>query len=116
MELKRTKIELAMAEERRSESDLCYKNEIKFLIDKLLKVKSKLNKERQQKEELLFGDCNVDSSTLLDAGCSFISQNINLSTNNDYLISKPVFTDKTNVSTTQLKSFDQRVKVTPTTS
>lgn len=35
-----------MCEERKSESDQCYKNEIKYLIDKLLKTKDKLNKER----------------------------------------------------------------------
>jgi len=44
--LKRTKIELAMCEERKSESEQCYKNEIKYLIDKLLKTKNKLMKER----------------------------------------------------------------------
>ncbi len=46
LELKRTKIELAMGEERKSESEQCYKNEIKYLIDKLLKTKTKLKKER----------------------------------------------------------------------
>ena len=46
LELKRTKIELALCEERKNESDQCYKNEIKYLIDKLLKTKTKLNKER----------------------------------------------------------------------
>ncbi len=46
IELKRTKIELAMCEERKNESEACYKNEIKYLIDKLLKTKNKLNKER----------------------------------------------------------------------
>eukprot|EP00347_Sterkiella_histriomuscorum_P012539 403368185 len=46
LELKRTKIELAMCEERKSESEQCYKNEIKYLIDKLLKTKNKLQKQR----------------------------------------------------------------------
>ena len=46
LELKRTKIELALSEERKSESEQCYKNEIKYLIDKLLKAKNKLMKER----------------------------------------------------------------------
>lgn len=36
-----------MTEERKSESELCYKNEIKYLIDKLLKTKNKLQKERE---------------------------------------------------------------------
>ena len=36
-----------MCEERKSESEQCYKNEIKYLIDKLLKTKNKLLKERQ---------------------------------------------------------------------
>ena len=49
IELKRTKIELAMSEERKGESDQCYKNEIKYLIDKLLKTKDKLKKERMGK-------------------------------------------------------------------
>ena len=46
MELKKTKIELAMSEERKKESELCFKKETKYLIDKLLKVKNKLNIER----------------------------------------------------------------------
>ena len=46
MELKKTKIELAMSEERKSESDQCYKSEVKYLIDKLVKVKNKLNQEK----------------------------------------------------------------------
>ncbi len=51
LELKRTKIELALCEERKNESEQCYKNEIKYLIDKLLKAKSKLSKEREAREE-----------------------------------------------------------------
>ena len=51
LELKRTKIELALCEERKNESEQCYKNEIKYLIDKLLKTKNKLNKERQIRED-----------------------------------------------------------------
>ncbi len=38
-----------MSEERKGESDQCYKNEIKYLIDKLLKTKDKLKKERMGK-------------------------------------------------------------------
>ena len=48
LELKRTKIELALSEERRAENEICYKNEINYFIDKLLKTKNKLLKLRQQ--------------------------------------------------------------------
>jgi len=51
IELKRTKIELALAEERKQESEQSYKNEIKYLIDKLLKAKNKLKRERQGRED-----------------------------------------------------------------
>jgi hypothetical protein len=42
LELKKARIELAITEERKTESEQCYKNEIKYLIDKLLKTKNKL--------------------------------------------------------------------------
>lgn len=36
-----------MSEERKQENEQCYKNEIKYLIDKLLKTKNKLTKARE---------------------------------------------------------------------
>lgn len=36
-----------MSEERKQENEQCYKNEIKYLIDKLLKTKNKLLKARE---------------------------------------------------------------------
>lgn len=47
LEVKRTKIELAMAEERKNDSEQGYKNEIKYLIEKLLKTKNKLQKAKE---------------------------------------------------------------------
>lgn len=46
LQFKRTKIELALCDEKKSEQEQCYKNEIKYLIEKLLKSKNKLTKER----------------------------------------------------------------------
>lgn len=40
--MKQSKIELALQEDRKNESESCYKNEIKYLIEKLLKGKQKL--------------------------------------------------------------------------
>lgn len=41
-----------MSDERKKESEQYYKNEIKYLIDKLLKAKNKLLKERDNKSTI----------------------------------------------------------------
>jgi hypothetical protein len=50
-----------MCEERKTESEQCYKNEIKYLIDKLLKTKNKLMKERQGLHKKLLETHTSDS-------------------------------------------------------
>jgi hypothetical protein len=49
--LKKAKIELALTEERKVESELSLKNEIKFLIEKLLRVKNKLAKQKKKEKD-----------------------------------------------------------------
>jgi len=70
VELKRTRLELAMCDERKQESEQCYRNEIKYLIDKLLKAKSKLQTATLDVES---GD-EPDATTVYDQ--SFAQQSL----------------------------------------
>ena len=83
LELKRTKIELAMSEERKTESEQCYKNEIKYLIEKLLKMKNKLMKARElmpiddsesDQEESDYGTKHSISFTTTKTGGMIVNQ------------------------------------------
>jgi hypothetical protein len=50
-DLIKSRTDVTLIEERKNESEICYKNEIKYLIEKLLKLKSKLSRFEDSKSK-----------------------------------------------------------------